>query len=1200
MNASNSEETVFGAALRLAPAERAAYLDQACGGDDALRQRVEGLLNAYQQAEKFLETPAAPTLRLARTASVPLAEKAGDKIGRYKVLQQIGEGGCGVVYMAEQEEPVRRRVALKVIKLGMDTKQVIARFEAERQALAMMDHPNIAKVLDAGATETGRPYFVMELVRGVKITDYCDEKKLPIGQRLDLFIQVCQAIQHAHQKGVIHRDIKPSNILVTINDGVPVPKVIDFGIAKATGGQQLTDKTVFTAFEQFIGTPAYMSPEQAVITSLDIDTRSDIYALGVLLYELLTGKTPFESKQLLAIGLDEMRRAIHDQEPDRPSTRLSTMSGDELSTTAQRRSLEAPKLAGELRGDLDWVVMKALAKDRARRYQSANAFADDVQRHLRHEPVTAAAPTARYRLGKYARRHRVGLAAAAAIVLALVAGTVMSAWQAVRATKAERVAREQRGQAVVERDRARKAEQEAKDERAVSDAVREFLQQDLLAQASPESAPEPDLKLRSVLDLASEKVEGRFTNQPLVEAGIRMTLAETYHSLGEYAAMERHARRALELYRARLGETNALTLGAMSTLGDAYQHNGQATDAILLLERALELHQHALGHEHPDTLINMNNLALAYQEAGRLAEAVRLSEETLKLRKARLGSEHDDTLTSVNNLACAYLAAERFNEAAPLLEETVKLRKSRFGPDNPGTLISMVNLTFAYHGAGRLNEALGLGEEALKLCKAKLGPEHPYTLTIMNNLATAYQDAGRLNEALPLFEESLKLGKAKLGPEHPQTLSGMNNLARAYWKAGRLNEALPLFEESLNLRKAKLGPEHPDTLFSMNNLAVAYRDAGRLNEALALLQETLKLRKSKLGPEHPDTLFSMNNLARVYQKAGRWDEALPLYEETLKLRKSKLGPEHPDTLMSMNNLAEAYREAGRLNEVLALNEETLKLKESKLGPEHPDTLTGMNELAQAYQKAGRSADAERVFNDVLTPAFASQPQSSGVLLARATFFARRARWKEAAADLGRALDLHPDDHSIWHSLAALLVQSGQLNAYREHCRKSLERFGNTADPTTAERIAKDCLILPASGAGLETVARMTQTALSSTNYPHDRAWCQLAQGLADYRQGHFASALDWAEKALTGTGADPSRDVEACMVQAMACQRLNQPDKAHAALARGSEMASAKLPKLEDGDLGGGWLDWIIAQALLGEARALIEGRPVTARDTGK
>src|SRR5437667_2988702 len=347
MNTPKDEETIFAAALAWPPEQRAACLDQACGGDVALRHRVEVLLSSHA-ASDFLEAPAAPAAMPTLQIFPPVSERAGDRIGRYKLLQQIGEGGCGVVYVAEQDEPVQRRVALKVIKLGMDTKQVIARFEAERQALALMDHPNIAKVLDGGATETGRPYFVMELVRGVKITEFCDHNNLPTRERLELFLQVCRAIQHAHQKGIIHRDIKPSNILVTINDGVPVPKVIDFGIAKATQGR-LTDKTLFTAFEQFIGTPAYMSPEQAVMTSLDIDTRSDIYSLGVLLYELLTGKTPFDSKELLEAGLGAMRRTIQEQEPQRPSTKLSTMVEGELTTTAKRRHTDAPKLISDVR-----------------------------------------------------------------------------------------------------------------------------------------------------------------------------------------------------------------------------------------------------------------------------------------------------------------------------------------------------------------------------------------------------------------------------------------------------------------------------------------------------------------------------------------------------------------------------------------------------------------------------------------------------------------------------------------------------------------------------------------------------------------------------------------------------------------------------------------------------------------------------------
>jgi WD40 repeat protein/serine/threonine protein kinase len=431
------EEEIFEQALALTSSEtRQGYLLGACAGDAELRRRVEELLAAHREAGviEFLKD----STRTEQQAGIfvpeqRLSEKPGDHIGRFKLLEKVGEGGCGVVYVAEQEEPVRRRVALKVIKLGMDTRQVVARFEAERQALAMMDHPNIAKVLDAGATETGRPYFVMELVRGIRITDYCDQNQLSTQQRLELFIQVCRAVQHAHQKGIIHRDLKPSNILVTLHDGVPVPKVIDFGIAKATEGR-LTDLTVYTELHQFIGTPAYMSPEQAEMSGLDIDTRSDIYSLGVLLYELLTGRTPFDAKELLAAGLDEMRRTIREREPVRPSTRLGTMLAVELTTTAQRRGAEAPKLVHLVRGDLDWIVMKALEKDRTRRYETANGFAADIERHLNQEPVIARPPSNVYRFQKLVRRNKIIFAAAAGVVVSLLFGTAISVWQAVRAT----------------------------------------------------------------------------------------------------------------------------------------------------------------------------------------------------------------------------------------------------------------------------------------------------------------------------------------------------------------------------------------------------------------------------------------------------------------------------------------------------------------------------------------------------------------------------------------------------------------------------------------------------------------------------------------------------------------------------------------------------------------------------------------------
>ena len=455
-------EALFDAACQLAnPAARRTFLDEACAGDAALRARVEALLVAQAEADKFFReiapfgsTPrpgAGPgTTDTASTGTGVRAEKSGptegpgSRIGHYKLLQKIGEGGGGVVYMAEQEKPVLRRVAFKIIKLGMDTKSVIARFEAERQALAMMDHPNIARVLDAGATETGRPYYVMELVRGVKITDYCDQNHLDTSERLDLFVRICHAIQHAHQKGIIHRDIKPSNVLVTLHDGVPVPKVIDFGIAKAIEGK-LTDQTLFTAYEQIIGTPAYMSPEQAEMSGLDIDTRTDIYSLGVLLYELLTGRTPFDARMLLESGLDAMRRTLREKEPQRPSTMLTTLQQTELTATAVQRHAEPPKLISLLRGDLDWIVMRCLDKDRRRRYETANGLAMDVQRYLNNEPVIARPPSRLYRFQKLVRRNKIVFASGAAVATALLLGLGTATWLFFmeRAARREAVAAEE-------------------------------------------------------------------------------------------------------------------------------------------------------------------------------------------------------------------------------------------------------------------------------------------------------------------------------------------------------------------------------------------------------------------------------------------------------------------------------------------------------------------------------------------------------------------------------------------------------------------------------------------------------------------------------------------------------------------------------------------------------------------------------------
>jgi serine/threonine protein kinase/tetratricopeptide (TPR) repeat protein len=981
-------KTIFCEALdRPAGPDRRAYLEGACGGNLVLQAQVEGLLDAHERAGGFLgsapglsasisgggpdegATATASETALASEphppgtnggstsaatdsphgvsspVSQPIAFGPGSRIGPYKLLQEIGQGGMGTVFMAEQDKPVRRRVALKVIKSGMDSAQVMARFEAERQALALMDHPNIAKVFDAGttgdaaggewrvagkeeneafprstrhappATPSGRPFFVMELVKGIPITTYCDEARFSPKERLELFIPVCQAIQHAHQKGIIHRDIKPSNVLVTLIDGRSVPKVIDFGIAKATD-QRLTERSLFTEFGSILGTLEYMSPEQANLSGMDVDTRTDVFALGVLLYELLTGTTPLERVQLREAGYAEILRRIKEEEPPKPSTRLSN-SGDRLASIAAVRGTEPSRLRRAVRGDLDWIVMKALEKSRTRRYETASGFARDLQRYLDGDAVEACPPSGGYRLRKFIGKHRGAIATASAFAGLLIAGAGISLAMALRATRAEQAARQERDRAIVAESQAKAQEQEARHSAEESHAVLKFLEDRVLAaarSAGQEGGLGRDVTIRQAVDAAQPRLTATFKHQPMVEAAIRKTLGDTYFYLGE------------------------------------------GRKAIRELERAAELLAARLGPDHPRTLTSRNNLAQAFLAAGRHAEAITLLEAIIRAKELKLGADHPETLSSRNNLAAGYLAIGRTAAAIALDEATLKTREMTLGPDHPDTLFSRSNLGAAYLDSGRIAEAIALDEATLKARVTKLGPDHPDTLTSRNNLAQAFLAAGRTAQAITLHEATLKTRELKLGSDHPRTLTSRNNLAEAYLAAGRTAEAITLHEATLKAREMKLGPDHPETLLSRNNLGLACLADHRPAEGEPLFRVLIERARKQFGSTDPRTTGAMAHLGMSLIQQGKWLAAEPVLRECLAIRE-KIQPDDWSTFNARSLLGgcllgqKNYTDAEPL--ILA-GYEGMKARESRIpGPSRPHIPEAAERVLQLYEAWGQ-------------------------------------------------------------------------------------------------------------------------------------------------------------------------------------------------------------------------------------------------------
>jgi serine/threonine protein kinase/tetratricopeptide (TPR) repeat protein len=971
------EEALFHAARRIDDAEaRAVFLSQACGEDAALAQRVRALLDMHERESDASEPPSNRT-----GAYEPIAEQVGTKIGPYLLREQIGEGGFGLVFVAEQTEPVKRKVALKVIKPGMDTREVMARFAAERQALALMDHPNIARVLDAGATDSGRPYFVMELVRGIPITEYCDKNQLPPKDRLDLFVTVCQAIQHAHQKGIIHRDVKPSNVLVTSHDGKPVAKVIDFGVAKAIN-QQLAERSIYTNFAQMIGTPLYMSPEQAEMSGLDIDTRSDIYSLGVLLYELLTGTTPLDRKKFAKAAYDEVRRLIREEEPPKPSTRLGT--SDAIASIAARRHTEPAKLSKLVRGDLDWITMKCLEKDRTRRYETANGLARDIQRYLTDEPVEACPPSATYRLRKFARKNRAALTTTATIAALLVGGVAVSTWQAVRAKRAEGEAR-----AAAEAERLAKldSEQAAAAEKAAKEQTQKRLAQiekgvELFAGVLTGIDPRAEelggdplyMQLRQRAEKAADGLDAEAVGDPLAVARLQTILGNTLRELGSYAKAMEVLEKARAIRERKLGADHPDTLTTLDHLAVTYKAAGKLPEAIALFEQVRDAEFKRLGGDHISTLNTLNNLALAYRDAGKVPEAIALFEQVRAAKFKALGTDHPYTLTTLHNLASAHEAAGNLQQAIALYEQVRDAQVKTLGADHTSTLTTLNALAMAYRAAGRLPEAIAIIEQVRDARVKKLGADHPDTQATLNNLATAYVAARKLPEAIAIFEQVHDAWVKKFGADHPATLTILNNLAQVYQAAGRVPEAIALLERVRDAQVMKLGADHPDTLTTLNNLALAYQAASRLPEAIALLVQVRDAKVKKLGSDHPDTLTTFNNLALAYQTAGRLPEAIALLERAATgIAKRRFQHEYAGRIIA--NTIAAYDKAGQLDKAEGWRRQWLAVVKERSGADSVAYADQLAALGRNLLQQKNWAGAEPILRECLAIREKNQPNA---------------------------------------------------------------------------------------------------------------------------------------------------------------------------------------------------------------------------------
>jgi eukaryotic-like serine/threonine-protein kinase len=884
----SSSQAIFERARQLPHSQLAAFLDEQCGNNLVLRAEVEKLLaidvtgdislgKETDEQESLLTEFDEPISEVTATASVtPPTEStntdqtpiAGAIIaGRYKLLQRLGEGGMGEVWMAEQSEPVKRRVALKLIKKGLGSKEVMVRFAAERQAVALMNHPNIARFLDAGTTADGQPYYVMELVTGKPLTTYCDENRLSIEERLELFADVCGGVQHAHQKGIIHRDLKPSNILVAVIDGKSIPKVIDFGLAKAMEStQRLTDQSLFTGIGQILGTFKYMSPEQANLDSIDIDTRTDIYALGVILYELLTGSTPLDDSSIKGQAVWKILEVIRDKEPVKPSSKLGSSTDKQVSTITVQRKTESARLKRILLGDLDWIVMKALEKDRTRRYESASGFAADIRRYLNSEPADARPPSLNYRVRKFVQKNRVVVIAASLVVLALLGGTVGTTLSLLRANKYIS-ARSERAKSEEELQVLRYDFRDEERRRKFAETINEFFRNDFLTLITAEiqnpfreetsGGFDRNTTLFQLLERAAEKLILRSDLDPLIEAELCFIVGENFRIVGAYDR------------------------------------------ALTFLERTVEIRRKFLGPADEKTLEARNSLAVTYNSAGQLAQAFSLFEETLQSIKAKLCPDHPFRLTSMNNLAVGYWTAKRLELSVPLFEELLELRGRKLGRSHLETQLTVANLGVNYKDADRVDEAIPLLEEAHESSK-----HMPQLAWVKDELRDAYIKGKRIEQFDAMAKTERVTARETLRKGSLELAGAMVSIGSDYLTVGDAAQAEELLTEGLRIRQ-NLAPDAWKTFTTQSLLggallaqAISQTDKAKKADLLAKAQplltqgyEGMKQRKSTIPAPSADAIpEALDRLIELYTVLDQ-PEQTAKYQQLRNEFSDNAGPE---------------------------------------------------------------------------------------------------------------------------------------------------------------------------------------------------------------------------------------------------------------------------------------------------------------------